>query len=95
MRKYPIHVTWHRVKHQIQYASLEEVSKKVFMTNNLQQELHTMKNHNEKCIYNDIMKIHTGICLNCLNWSMECLNVIQKRKLRWAPFSLALHLCSS
>ena len=27
----------HRVKHQICYASLEEVSKKIFMTINLQQ----------------------------------------------------------
>ena len=28
MTKYPIHLTEHRVKHQIHYASLEEVSKK-------------------------------------------------------------------
>ena len=27
----------HRVKHQIHYTSFEEVSKKIFMTNNLQQ----------------------------------------------------------
>ena len=27
----------HRVKHKIHYVSLEEVSKKFFMTNNLQQ----------------------------------------------------------
>ena len=27
----------HRVKHKIHYASLEEVSKETFMTNNLQQ----------------------------------------------------------
>ena len=33
MRKYP----QHRVQHKIHYTSLEEVSKKSFMTNNLQQ----------------------------------------------------------
>ena len=37
MRKYPKHVTRTRVKHKIHYASLEEVSKNKFMTNNLQQ----------------------------------------------------------
>ena len=29
------------VKHQIHYASLEEVSKKKIMTNSFQQQLHT------------------------------------------------------
>ena len=37
MRKFPIHEHEPRVKHKIHYASLEEVSKKKFITNNLQQ----------------------------------------------------------
>ena len=37
MRKYPIHLHQHRVQHIIHYTSLEEVSKKYFMTSNLQQ----------------------------------------------------------
>ena len=33
----------HRVEHQIHYATLEEVSKKISMTNNLQQKLQKKK----------------------------------------------------
>ena len=52
----------HRVKDQIYYASPEEVSKKKFMTNNLQQWLHT-KMFNIIAMKNvHIMQIHTAIC---------------------------------
>ena len=38
MRKRTLHMQHqHRVQHKIHYTSLEEVSKKYFMTNNLQQ----------------------------------------------------------
>ena len=45
----------HMVQHQIHYTSLEDVSKKIFMPSNLQQELHTKifkLNYDEKCTYN-------------------------------------------
>ena len=37
MRKYPTHVTQCRVQYKTHYTSLEEASKKYFMTKNLQQ----------------------------------------------------------
>ena len=51
-----------RVKHKIHYASPEEVSKKMFKTNNLQQLLHTkmFKIITMKNVH--VMYIHTAIC---------------------------------
>ena len=51
-----------RVKHKIHYASLEEVSKKMFKTNNLQQLLRTkmFKIITMKNVH--VMYIHTAIC---------------------------------
>ena len=56
MRKYPIYTcNEHRVKHKIYYASLQEVSKKIFMANNF-TTVTTHKNvqnyYSEKCTYN-------------------------------------------
>ena len=36
VKKYPIHANQHRVQHIISYTSLEELSKKSSMKNNLQ-----------------------------------------------------------
>ena len=69
----------HRVKHQIHYASLEEVTKK-----NYDKQFTTITRHknvqnyyNEKCTYNVIIHWNSLYALKIWN----CLNFIPKRSL--------------
>ena len=69
----------HRIKHQILYASLEEVNKK-----NYDKQFTTVTTHknlqnyyNEKCTCNVI--IHWNLLYALKIWN--CLNFIQKRRL--------------
>ena len=79
MRKYPIYVTWAQGKHQIHYASLEEVSKKIYGKQFTTVTTHkNVQNYdNEKCTYNVI--IHCNLLYAQKIWN--CLNFTQKRRL--------------
>ena len=67
----------HRVKHQIHYASLEEVSKKKFMT--IYKSNYTQKcsnYYNKKSTY---VIIYWNLLHALKTWN--CFNFIQKRRL--------------
>ena len=69
----------HRVKHQIHYASLEEVSKKFLWQTicNSNYTQNVQNYYNEKCTYN--VNTHYNLLYALKVW--HCLNFIRKRRL--------------
>ena len=80
----------HRVKHQIYYVSLEEVSKKNYDKQFIIVTTHkSVQNYyNEKCAYN--VNTHRNLLYALKIWN--CLNFIQKRSL---IFCLSCYLLKS
>ena len=71
----------HRVKHQIHYASLEEISKKNYV-----KQFTTNSNYAQK--YSKLLIKNTHIYNVIIHWNLlyalkiwNCLNFIQKRRL--------------